>query len=84
MMDEKNQQINQSRIAAAEMGEAAIQAISLGDIGMARTAARQAAQWARIVMQLETGEKQVEPEASVPVPQADEHSPDAVTVDPIV
>ena len=43
-------------------GDAARDAISRGDIGMARAAARQAAQWARVVMQLETGEKQVEPE----------------------
>ena len=74
MTDEKNQQINQSRVAAAEMGEAAIQAINSGDIGMARTAARQAAQWARIVIQLETGEKQVEPEAAAQLPQAGEHN----------
>ena len=32
-----------------------------GDVGLARTASRQAAQYARIVQQLESGEKQVAP-----------------------
>jgi hypothetical protein len=32
-----------------------------GDVGLARTASRQAAQYARIAMQLESGEKQVAP-----------------------
>ena len=43
------------------MGEAARDAMRRGDIGQARTAARQAAQHARIVVQLETGQKQVAP-----------------------
>ena len=51
----------QHRRTAAEAGDAARVAIESGDIGLARTAARQAAQWARVVMQLETGEKQSEP-----------------------
>lgn len=62
-MDEHLQSlIAQHRQSAEAAGDAAIVALSRGDIGMARTAARQAAQWARIVMQLETGEKQVAPE----------------------
>lgn len=55
-------QINQYRITAQSMGATALEAISQGDIGLARTAARQAAQYARAVMQLETGERQVEPQ----------------------
>jgi hypothetical protein len=55
-------QIGQYRSTAQAMGEAALDAMNRGDIGMARTAARQAAQWARVVMQLESGEKQTEPE----------------------
>ncbi|HEY0404757.1 MAG TPA: hypothetical protein VGC89_03465 [Pyrinomonadaceae bacterium] len=62
VMDEQLlEQINQYRLTAQEMGDAAREAMSRGDIGMARTAARQAAQHARIVVQLETGEKQVGP-----------------------
>lgn len=58
-MDENIQnQILQSRATAQEMGQTALEAINRGDIGMARMAARQAAQWAGIVMQLESGEKQ--------------------------
>ena len=55
-------QITQYRETAREMGETALEAMTRGDIGLARTAARQAAQWARVVMQLESGEKQFEPE----------------------
>lgn len=59
MLEEQVQkQINRYRTTAQEMGTAALDAIARGDIGLARTAARQAAQWARVVMQLETGEKQ--------------------------
>lgn len=61
-MDEQIlEQINQYRLTAQTMGEAARDAMSRGDIGLARTAARQAAQHARIVVQLETGEKQTGP-----------------------
>lgn len=61
MVDESTkQQIVESRNTAQSMGDAALEAISQGDIGLARTAARQAAQWARIVIQLESGEKQIE------------------------
>ncbi len=62
-MDENTQiQIIQYRNTAQQMGDAALEAMQRGDIGLARTAARQAAQWARVVIQLESGEKQVEPE----------------------
>jgi hypothetical protein len=62
-MDEQIQeQINQLRTTARSMGDAAIEAIGRGDAGLARTAARQAAQYARVLIQLETGEKIVEPE----------------------
>jgi len=55
-------QITQYRETARGMGETALEAMRRGDVGLARTAARQAAQWARVVMQLESGEKQSEPE----------------------
>lgn len=55
------EQINQYRATAESFGDAALDAMSRGDIGLARTASRQAAQYARIVMQLESGEKQVAP-----------------------
>ncbi|MDQ3819318.1 MAG: hypothetical protein M3362_16800 [Acidobacteriota bacterium] len=62
-MDEyTREQINLYRANAQSFGDAALDAMSRGDIGLARTASRQAAQYARIVMQLETGEKQVAPE----------------------
>jgi hypothetical protein len=62
-MDENIQtQIIQYRTTAQAMGDAALEAMQQGDIGLARTAARQAAQWARVVIQLESGEKQIEPE----------------------
>jgi phage shock protein A len=61
-MDEQLlEQINQYRMTAQTMGDAARDAMSRGDIGLARTAARQAAQHARIVVQLETGVKQMGP-----------------------
>ncbi|MDT4951990.1 MAG: hypothetical protein QOJ02_128 [Acidobacteriota bacterium] len=67
-MDEHElEQIKQYRATAQSFGDAALDAMSRGDIGLARTASRQAAQYARIVMQLESGEKQVapsEPEAA--------------------
>jgi hypothetical protein len=55
------EQINQYRATAQTFGDAALEAMNQGDIGLARTASRQAAQYARIVMQLESGEKQVAP-----------------------
>lgn len=56
------EQINQYRATAQSFGDAALEAMTQGDIGLARTASRQAAQYARIVMQLESGEKQVAPQ----------------------
>ena len=62
MSDETIQnQITQYRETARTMGESALEAITRGDIGLARTCARQAAQWARVVIQLESGEKQFGP-----------------------
>jgi hypothetical protein len=58
MSEELEGMIAEHRRTAEAMGQAALEAMSRGDIGLARTAARQAAQWARVVMQLETGEKQ--------------------------
>jgi phage shock protein A len=66
MKEQIQTQIIQSRATAQAMGDAALEAMTRGDIGLARTAARQAAQWARVVMQLETGEKLVEPEDETP------------------
>jgi hypothetical protein len=61
-MDEYTlEQINQYRTQAQSFGDAALDAMNRGDIGLARTASRQAAQYARIVVQLESGEKQVAP-----------------------
>ena len=62
MSGEGTEQIEMYRMTAREMGDAALKAISDGDIGLARQAARQAAQYARVVVQLETGERWVEPE----------------------
>ncbi len=55
------EQINHYRANAQSFGDAALDAMSRGDVGLARTASRQAAQYARIVQQLESGEKQVAP-----------------------
>jgi hypothetical protein len=62
------EQINQYRRGAQEFGDTALAAMSRGDIGLARSASRQAAQYARIVIQLESGEKQVAP--AEPKPEA--------------
>jgi len=56
MNEEIQEQINQFRMTAEMMGDTALEAINKGDAGMARTAARQAAQYARLAVQLETGE----------------------------
>jgi hypothetical protein len=62
MMDEQLQSlIDEHRRTAEAAGQAALAAMGRGDIGLARQAARQAAQWARVVMQLETGERQSGP-----------------------
>lgn len=55
------EQINHYRANAQSFGDAALDAMMRGDIGLARTASRQAAQYARIVQQLESGEKQTAP-----------------------
>ena len=64
------EQIGRYRESARSFGDAALEAMTRGDIGLARTASRQAAQYARIVQQLESGEKQIaphdEPEAVEP------------------
>lgn len=65
MDDHTQEQINLYRANAQSLGDAALDAMNRGDIGLARTASRQAAQYARIVMQLESGEKQVAPEDKV-------------------
>jgi phage shock protein A len=57
---EVREQINQFRMTAETMGDAALEAISLGDAGLARTAARQAAQYARLIIQLESVDKEPE------------------------
>jgi phage shock protein A len=76
MIDEEiEKQIAQLRMTAATMGDAALDAISRGDAGLARTAARQAAQYARIVVQLQTGEKQFATDETVSKRSAD-RSPD--------
>jgi hypothetical protein len=63
MMDEHVlEQIGRYRESAQSFGDAALEAMTRGDIGLARTASRQAAQYARIVQQLESGEKQVAPQ----------------------
>jgi hypothetical protein len=54
-------QINSYRASAQSFGDVALDAMTRGDVGLARTASRQAAQYARIVQQLESGEKQVAP-----------------------
>ena len=65
MMDEHTlEQISLYRENAQSFGDAALEAMSRGDIGLARTASRQAAQYARIVQQLESGEKQIAPRES--------------------
>jgi hypothetical protein len=61
MDDYMLEQIKQYRASAQTFGDAALEAMIRGDIGLARTASRQAAQYARIVQQLESGEKQVAP-----------------------
>ena len=75
MIDEYTaREIDRHRATAQAAGDAALEAIGRGDIGLARTAARQAAQWARVVQQLETGEKQVEPETQEPLAAAGQDS----------
>jgi phage shock protein A len=65
MAGEGTEQIEMYRATAREMGDTALKAINNGDVGLARQAARQAAQYARVVVQLETGERWIEPEEQV-------------------
>ena len=60
------EQINSYRASAQSFGDTALDAMTRGDVGLARTASRQAAQYARIVQQLESGEKQVAPRDEQP------------------
>ena len=62
MGEELQSMIAEHRRTAEAAGQVALEAMSRGDIGMARTAARQAAQWARVVMQLETAGKEPGPQ----------------------
>ena len=75
------EQINQYRASAQSFGDAALEAMMRGDIGLARTASRQAAQYARIVQQLESGEKQVAPpEPDVMSGEAADSQPGSLSV----
>ena len=56
--------ILQYRASAEVWGETAVKAMRQGDLGGSRTAARQAAKYARIAVQLENGEIRFEPEAN--------------------
>jgi hypothetical protein len=70
--EQLQKEIIQFRRTAQMMGDVALDAMNRGDVGLARTASRQAAQYARLVMQLESGEKQVAPpEIEAPGEQAD-------------
>jgi hypothetical protein len=74
-MDEEIQkQIERYRVTAEAMGDAAREAMLRGDIGLARTSARLAAQHARVALQLETGVRVFEPE--------DTANEEAVNTDP--
>jgi hypothetical protein len=74
------EQINHYRANAQSFGEAALDAMSRGDVGLARTASRQAAQYARIVLQLESGEKQVAPPETTAASAAADSRNDSITV----
>jgi hypothetical protein len=80
-MDEYTlEQINHYRANAQSLGAAAIEAMMRGDIGLARTSSRQAAQYARIVQQLESGEKQVAPQDAEAMNQAEASPPSSISV----
>ena len=80
VMDEYTlDQINHYRRHAESFGDAALNAMNRGDIGLARSSSRQAAQYARIVLQLESGEKQVAPaEEKESVPDDSQANPISV------
>ena len=76
-MDEEIQkQIEHYRMTAESLGDAARDAMLRGDIGLARTSARLAAQHARVALQLETGERVIEPEDTI------NENAEAVNTDP--
>lgn len=74
------EQINHFRATAQSFGDAALDAMNRGDIGLARTASRQAAQYARIVLQLESGEKQFAPAESEGPSEQSDSQPNIVSV----
>jgi hypothetical protein len=74
------EQINHYRANAQSFGDAALDAMMRGDIGLARTASRQAAQYARIVQQLESGEKQVAPAEPEATGEAVDSQPNSIAV----
>src|SRR5436853_7179738 len=74
-------QINHYRRHAESFGDAALDAMNRGDIGLARSSSRQAAQYARIVLQLESGEKQIAPAEEKE--SAKESAPDDSQANPI-
>jgi hypothetical protein len=81
MMDEYLlEQISLYRENAQSFGDAALEAMSRGDIGLARTASRQAAQYARIVQQLESGEKQVAPREAEPTSEQSDSQANSISV----
>ncbi len=63
--------INAYRTAAETWGATAARALVEGDEGAARTAARQAAKYARVAMQLENGERWFEPRSEVVITTED-------------
>jgi phage shock protein A len=74
------EQINHYRATAESYGDAALDAMNRGDVGLARTASRQAAQYARIAMQLESGEKQVAPSEPEPAGEQTDSQVNSISV----
>jgi hypothetical protein len=74
------EQINHYRANAQSFGDTALDAMGRGDIGLARTASRQAAQYARIVQQLESGEKQIAPPDAASPGETADSQPDRVSM----
>jgi hypothetical protein len=74
------EQINHYRATAGSFGDAALDAMKRGDVGLARTASRQAAQYARIAMQLESGEKQVAPSEPEAAGEQADSQPNSISV----
>ena len=67
MFDEQIQGwIRDYREAADSWGQTAVEAMMQGDPGSSRMAARQAAKYARMALQLENGEKWFEPAVDQP------------------